>query len=325
MAKDKEFKNLIKQYGEGVIQNASYILEETKQIVSVSPVIDIGLHGGIEEGTWTMLSGAPKCGKTTTALQIAKNGQDLGKRTFYLNVEGRFKKKNLGGIEGLNPDNVEVISSNQESILSAEDFLNIATYIIKTYPGCILIVDSVSQLCSAKELTEDITGQTRSLGPKIMSSFCKHMGGVVPIQNTIIIMINHLITNTSGYGPKYMEDGGRKSQYQVDNKLRQKLVSKWENAEKKQIGQIVTWDVVEASLGAPGATVESCIRYGMGLDERLELINLGIELAIIEQAKAWFQLPYSETKINGKPNVYKYFQDNPKDLKKLQQEIKGML
>lgn len=322
-----DYKALIKQYGEGIIQNASYILDEEKQIVSVSPAIDIGLHGGIEEGTWTMLSGAPKCGKTTTALQIARNAQKLGKKIFYLNVEGRFKKKNATGIEGLDVDGIEVVSSTQEHILSAEDFLNIASYLIKTYPGCVLIIDSVSQLCSAKELTEDITGQTRSLGPKIMSSFCKHMGGVVPIQNTIVIMINHLITNTSGYGAKYMEDGGRKSQYQVDNKLRQKLVAKWKNKDEKQIGQVVTWDVVESSLGAPGSVVESCLRYGTGIDATLELITLGMDLALIDKAGSWLTLSYlaEPVKYQGTEKVYNHLMDNPVHLEQLQAEIKAML
>ena len=64
-------KDIIKKYG-NVISTGNQILERRKdyKVVTVSPAIDLSLGGGIKEGSWVILTGDPKCGKTTTALQI---------------------------------------------------------------------------------------------------------------------------------------------------------------------------------------------------------------------------------------------------------------
>jgi RecA/RadA recombinase len=70
MAKKKEdnnpayIKDLIKKYG-NVIVTGAQILEQKKdyKVVTIGPAIDMGLNGGIREGSWLILSGAPKSGK----------------------------------------------------------------------------------------------------------------------------------------------------------------------------------------------------------------------------------------------------------------------
>ena len=59
---DKEF---IKKYGDYVTTGEKVL--ETKRsykTISISPAIDLGLGGGIKEGSWMILSGPPKAGKT---------------------------------------------------------------------------------------------------------------------------------------------------------------------------------------------------------------------------------------------------------------------
>ena len=59
-------KELIKQYGEGVSVSAREMLEEEsfkKMVVPVGPALNVGLHGGIPEGSWITCSGQPKTGK----------------------------------------------------------------------------------------------------------------------------------------------------------------------------------------------------------------------------------------------------------------------
>ena len=339
---EKVEKDILKKYGEIMI-DSNLVIEEDILTVPVSPAIDIGLNGGIPEGSWVILSGAPKCGKTTTALQIAANCQKEeygGRMVYYLNAEGRFKKMNLSGVEGLNPDQLKVIQSTQGNILTAEDFLTIATNIIKDHPGCVVIIDSASALSPEKEMLSEINGQTRAGTPKLLSSFCKQMGTVVPIQNTIIIIIQHLIANTSGYGKAYIEDGGQKIKYQSDIKLRAKSVKKWSvgNSETP-IGQIISWTVEHSALGPPGAVVDSYLRYGKGIDSVCEWINLGADFGLISKAGAWFTCNFMDdheeeakaiefdpaTKIQGQEKLYQILQENPKLLELLEADIKSML
>ena len=164
-------KELTKKFGDGVVLSADQIIESKKAIIPWSPCIDIILGGGIPEGSWITLTGEPKCGKTTSSLHFAaKCQQDEygGRDVYYLNIEGRLKPRDLKGIKGLNPDKIHVVGSffdegaKKGRILSAEEYLSIGENIIKDNPGCLLIIDSVSQLVTEKELTSEMHEQHRA-------------------------------------------------------------------------------------------------------------------------------------------------------------------
>jgi len=295
---------IIKKYGEGIAREMTEIKEEKKIIIPVSPAVDRAINGGIPEGSWVILSGPEKMGKTTLALQIAANAQKKengGKTVYYLDVEGRFKDMNLDTVSSFRSDMCEHIRSQTGKILTAEDYLSIAIDIIKGHPGCVLIIDSASALCAAKEMTEDLKAQARNDGPKLLATFCRQMGNVVPINNVTVIIIQHLIANTSGYGPTKMEDGGNKIKYQVDVKLRGKGAEKWMLNTDTQIGQLANWDVIVSALGPPGGKVQSYVRYGYGIDETMELIEIASDFGIINKAGAWysFEMNGEEIKAQG--------------------------
>ena len=300
---DKLKKETNKKYGTNVIINASTIVEKERKIISASPTLDFALNGGIPEGSWVLLSGTPKSGKSTLALQIAANAQQqYDKQVFLGNVEHRINKKELSGIHNLDVSKIEVIQSQKGKILVAQDFLQEFTNIIKTVPGCVLIIDSTSALCAEKEFTEDITSQARNEGPKLLATFCRKMASIVPVQDVTLIIIQHLIANTSGYGSPYYEDGGNKIQYQADIKLRCNSFSKWnsiQNDDSTRIGQVVTWQVITSALGAPGGKVQSYIRYGYGIDDVKEYLGLALDLGIIEKGGSWYSISF-----NGAENKY---------------------
>lgn len=321
-----------KQYGEGILIGGSRFLDEKKVILPVSPKLDMGLNGGIPEGSWVILSGNPKTGKSTLALDFAATCQkpEYGSRpVVYLNIEGRLKEMNMKGVDGLitdNEDMFQILRSARGNILSAEKNLNIISDMIRCIPNLVVIIDSTSALCSEKEQSEDVSGQTRSLGPKILANFCRTMGTIVPVQNTTVIMIQHLIANTSGYGPKLMEDSGRKVQYQVDVKLVCKGIEDWEEGDK-QIGQKVHWDIVTSALGPPGALVDTYLRYGHGIDKLMDYIELGLEVGLIAKGGAWYTLSFLEptVQMQGMYKLYTYLKENPEAITLLQSEIKKVL
>jgi recombination protein RecA len=319
---------ITKKYGDGIISDAKVTLDEEQTILSVGPILDLALGGGIPQGSWVIFSGPPKCGKTTLSLQIAKRAQDIGMPVIYLDVEGRWKKLNVTAIEGLNPELVHVIRSKEGTILSAEEYLTSATDALKSVPGCLLIIDSTSALCSQKELTDDITGQSRSLGPKILSSFCKQMGGVVPIQKSIVIMIQHLIANTSGFGAPYMEDGGRKVQYQVDTKIRAKGTKNWEDGDSI-VGIITNWSVECSALGAPGKKAESYIRFGYGVDKEREIAQLALDLGILRKKGSWYRYGEEESeteeKAQGMNNFCQLLVEKPDVFTRLKDDVYALL
>lgn len=288
--------DIVKKYG-NVIKLGDALLEERKnyKILKVSPIIDVGLGGGIKEGSWVMLSGAAKSGKTTLAMQIAKNGQEEGRPIIYINAEGRLKEMNFE-VEGLDPQGMQIITSEGPP-LSAEVLLDITIKLLsaKENEGAICIIDSISSLIPARDLESEISGERRPGLPKILGDFVKKLGQIVPNQKSIVIMITHMITNTSGYGKAYMADGGVKIGYQADTRMEVKSITPWVQ-DDQQIGQAVNWKVLCSSIGPPGAECQSWIRYGQGIDKIQEVVMMGQEAGLISQAGAWYTLNFLLTK-----------------------------
>jgi len=328
---DKEF---IKKYGDYVTTGDKVL--ETKRnykTISISPAIDLALGGGIKEGSWMILSGPPKAGKTTTTMQIIANCQALGRKIIYLDVEGRLKEMNFE-VPGIDPALVQVIRSGDQP-LAAETFLDIARKLVsaKENEGCVLVIDSISSLIPSRDLDEDISGMTRPGLPKILSDFVKKLGQTVPNQKCLVIMITHMITNTSGYGKSKMADGGVKIQFQADTRMEVKSVTPWESAgstkeQKNVIGLKVTWDILCSSIGAPYKTCESWIRFGYGIDKVQEILMIACELGLISVAGSWYNLDFIESekvKLQGQEKVYNYLTEHKEFYALLEEKVKEML
>ncbi len=320
-------KQIIKDFGQ-VFIDVKDILDKPKKIIGVSPRIDLGLNGGIPEGSWVIISGKEKIGKTTLTLTFCANAQKMGKKIYYLDIENRLKDINLKSIENLDTseDKLQIIRSTQGNILTAEKVLKIAEDLLKSEPNIVLVLDSSSSLCSQSEYDGEITSSSRNTGPKLLAQFTRKLASVVPVQDSIVVVIQHVIANTSGYGPAFLEDGGNKIKYQSDVKIRSVSSSKWMDKEK-QIGQEVKWDIIYSALGSPGASVQSFIRYGHGVDCIWEQIETAVEIGLIEKAGAWFTLSFLKepVKLQGQNAVWNYLKENKKESDLLNSKIKEIL
>lgn len=346
---------ITKKYGE-IVKTGTELLDQRKdyKVIPVSPVIDVALSGGIKEGSWVMLSGAAKCGKTTLAMQIAANCQKEGRQIIYLDVEGRLKEMNFEVAE-LDPSKVTVITAVGKP-LSAEEFLDIAYKLVssKENEGCVCIIDSISSLIPQRDLEQEINGMTRPGLPKILSDFTKKMGQIVPNQKALMILITHMITNTSGYGASKMADGGVKIQYQADTRMEVKSIQPWLQ-DDQQIGQAINWKVLCSSMGPPGAECQSWVRYGYGVDKIQEILVMGQEGGLISQAGAWMTCSFlynrpkllneifpeielnedntyknpeealRKCKCQGAEKLYFFIKENPSLYEALMEEIRSML
>ena len=96
-------KEITKEYGD-VIHDPSSIIDQKLKIISVSPKIDIALGGGVPEGSLFIMTGPEKVGKTVTALTFCANAQKLNRTTYYGNIEGRLRKRDIEGIKELKAD-----------------------------------------------------------------------------------------------------------------------------------------------------------------------------------------------------------------------------
>jgi recombination protein RecA len=345
----------IKKYG-NIIKTGTEVLKEKSdyKAISISPAIDIALGGGIREGCWLTLTGDPKSGKTTTAMQIAANCQKEGRPIIYLDAEGRLKDMNFQ-VEEFDPQKIEVIGP-EDKPLPAEDLLDMAYKLMSDpdYHGAVLIIDSISSLIPQKELDGDFTPGRAGL-PKILSIFTKKIGQLLPRQRGLVIAITHYIANTAGYGKSKLSDGGTKIQYQADTRMeiaggeKVSAVKPWEDSAKNRIGQVVNWKIICSSMGPPGGQVQSYIRYGHGIDSVQEILELATDLGFIDKAASWFSCPFFQMekelakqikpdldidndeaiikafKFQGQDKLYNFIKQNPEIVTTLERLIKEAL
>jgi recombination protein RecA len=332
MTKLKE--EVTKQFGDEIISSGNALVDKKVLTIPVSPSLDIVLGGGIPEGSFVVLTGQPKCGKTTSSLDFAATAQKLdyahstfknGREVYYLNIEGRLKKRDLEGIPGLDLARFHIIGSQQGKILHAEEYLQIAEKIINEIPGSVLIIDSYSALCTEAEITSEMDKMQRADGAKLLAKFCRKVANVIPVNKNIVIGITHLMGNPTGYGAEFKEKSGQAIAYQTDIKLRAKTFRPWTvGTEGSQIGQEIEWQVICSALGPPGGNITSYIRYGQGIDRQTEVINLASDLGIIHKGGAWYTITSLEDKpkFQGVEKVRNYLMENNDVYEKLYSQVK---
>ena len=320
-------KDIIKEYG-NVLHDASSITEKPLEVISVGPKLDIALGGGVPEGSLFIMTGPEKVGKTVTALSFCANAQEHYKReVYYANIEGRLKKRDLEGISGLSLESelMQIISSTEGNILSAEKYLSIIDNIVHTKPGAIAVVVSFSALSSESELTGNLEDVQVMSVQKILAKFCRRISNVLPINRVTVVGITHLMANMQrfGRGKAKIEKSGSALKYQVDVKLHGTHSVPIMQGDT-QIGQTIHWQIVTSAIGPPGQKVESHIRYGRGIWKEMEIADLLIDFGLVSKAGAWLKLPNGE-KIQGKANLAKYLEENPKEYGDFKSEVFEMV
>ena len=269
---------------------------------------------------------------TNLALNIARNAQQIGCPIFYLNVEARIKPRDLEGIHGLNIDNFNVIGSYYKSkkteILSAEKYLGEAEKIIHTIPRSIIIVDSVSHLITQKELAKDLGEKDYAPGPVLMSQFLKRIYNVLAVNDVVLISILHYTTNMDPNSRKKKhKSGGRKIAHAADVDLEAKYFKINKDHENTPISQNVVWQTLSTAFLPPGQEVTSILRYGYGVDDIGEWMQLGQDLALVDVKGAWYSLAFEEDgkQAQGQEKFRQLLVDNPDMLQALQVKVKEML
>lgn len=325
-------KGLQKKFGEHVFVSGQSILDRPRVLIPVSPALDLILGGGIQEGSLAIFTGAPKLGKTSAALHFAGIAQQdeykyegETRHVYFFNIEGRIEKRDIQGIKHLKSDekHLTIIESNQDKILTGEEYIEIGESLIKAHPGAVFIFDSFSQLCTSGEMEAEIGNRYRADSPLLLARFCRRIANVIKVNNCIIIGITHLIANQGHGMSQWSEASGRKLQYQADVKLRglyKKIVQSGETA----IGQNVHWECDTSNIGAPGGKAESFLRYDYGLDKEYELVNLCSDIQLVNKSGAWYTLP-NGSKYQGLDKCAHALKEDPKIYKSLNTKFREMM
>src|SRR5688572_14462502 len=81
--------------------SADSLISAERTVINFSENLDMILGGGIPLGSFVVIAGQKKLGKTTSILHFCANAQKQGCKVYYLDVEHRLKPRDLKGIPGL--------------------------------------------------------------------------------------------------------------------------------------------------------------------------------------------------------------------------------
>jgi hypothetical protein len=257
---------------------------------------------------------------------------------MLLATEERADPLLLSGIKGLNlePPMFYAIGSTKGKILSSVDFLNIGLTFLKTVPGGVLLIDSVSSLVNPQTIANGLGSSDHGAGNRIVGQFIDLAVPAVKSNGCICCGVVQLYANTSGYGKHVNEKAARKWQYQADIKISTTRFTfdHGNGDDEPPTGQTVSWVCAKAALTGPGGKTESFIRFGVGVDRVKELIVRGRDFGLIEQAGSWLTLNFlserpdlrdgkEEVKVQGLEKAYLLLEENVGMYQELERQVRG--
>jgi recombination protein RecA len=326
---------LQRQYGKDVIQKASNLKLKPRKILKTVLSLDIGLSGGIPDGTVCLLSGKTKAGKSTLCLEMLKNAINDNRPAYYVNIERRQLQQLIKSIEGLDESKLNLIQATSEKILTAEDWLNIIERIVKDVPDAVIVIDSLAAFSSTIEQAEMI-GEARDMAgnSKLLASFFRKMQQTIDNNNSILIFISQLMTNRDPHShKKWIEKGGMSVQYAASVWLTIEYFKVWDkNTETNSPdGQDLICKINSSALGKPYLPCSIPLRYGKGIDGSRDIVSNAENLGFIDKAGAWYTIPSllnenkEPLKFNGMNAVVQHMTDHPEHRKYLEDEIRKMI
>jgi recombination protein RecA len=320
---------LTRQYGDGVVTTASAVIDRPRKVLPTVLSLDIALNGGIPEGKIVLMSGRPKAGKTYLCLKILHNAIADGRHAFYFNIECRCGEQQVQQVLGDDSKHLRWIESTDETILTAEDWLNILERAIKDHPGAVIVVDSLAQLSTLVEQSEDLGYKEMTGGPaKLLSSFFRRMQSVIDTNNVILIFISQLITNRDPRGKKWIEKGGVAVQYSSSVWINAHWFKLWQpRTDNGEIdGQDVNFRIMASALGKPYMPCTVPVRFGVGVDCMRDLVINAENLGLVTKAGAWYSIPtFGEEKYQGVQNLIAHLAENPEKADKLEAKVREVV
>ncbi len=328
-------------YGAGIVRTGQDLVDSPRHVISFSPSLDYALGGGAPEGSWISVAGPEKIGKTVSLLSFAAQCQkpeNGSRQVMYLSVEHRLKDRDLLGIKGLKREapHFYFVESTKGKILSSVDFLNIGQAFLKSVPGGLLIIDSISALCNPKLLSDGIGSSSFGSGNILVGQFCDLMAPVVKTNLGIVAGVVQLYTNTSGYGAKFSEKAAKKWQYQADIQLLCKYAEAWTATgdDSDQLGKLIHWVIKTSAIGKPGGA-DSYLRFGVGIDRTMELFIIAHGIGLIS-GKGWYTFEFlaskpeladgvAEVKVQGKENAVGLLAAHPEWEEELYKQVREIV
>lgn len=297
---------------------------EYERIPFSSPRMNYCTYGGLPVGTLVEFFGEQHGGKTTTALDIVANYQQMntGKMVLYCDCENTLDRVWASKI-GVDLDNIYIIQPKAES---AETIFQYILESINTDEIGLVVIDSLAAMVSQQELEKDAGEKTYGGISMALTRFSKKAEMACHKHRCTLIGINQMREVIGSMFPMEDTPGGKAWKHMCSVRLefrRGKFLDDKGNeltrSAENPHGNIVMVSMHKNKSCPPSRRVGFyTINYETGIDWVKDLVDVAIKFGYIDKAGAWFKFVDADTgevikdKIQGQANVYAAMNEDEK-------------
>ena len=318
-ALDIALAQIEKQYGRGAVMRLGEVSQTllTEVIPTGSLALDMALGvGGIPRGRVTEIYGAEASGKSTLALHIMAESQNLGGIAAYIDVE-----------HALDPAYASNVGVQVEDLLisqpdDAEQALEITEYLVRSGAVDVVIVDSVAALVPRAEIEGDMGDTHMGLQARLMSQALRKLTSAIHRSRTAVLFINQLREKVGViFGSPEVTPGGRALKFYSSVRIDLRRVDSIKQG-TEMIGNRVRARVVKNKVAPPFRTAEFDIMFNKGISWTGDVLDLGTNQGIIKKSGAFYS--YGEVRLGqGRENAKEFLQLNNEMAQEIERQIRG--
>ena len=290
------------------------------RIPFTSPRLNYMTFGGLPVGKLCEFFGEEHGGKTTTALDVVANFQQMDDRkVLYVDAENTLDVQWAQKL-AVNVDNMIILNPTSQG---AEDIFQFINDMIDTGEVGLVVIDSLGVMVSNQAMEKTIDQKTYGGIAMALTNFSKKAEGLCKRHKCTIIGINQMRDDLNSQFGGQTTTGGKAWKHNCSVRLefrRGKFIDEKGNelsrSAETPVGNLVLVSMKKNKTCPPTRrTGFYTLVYDKGIDYLADLIEVAIKYDIIQKSGAWFQIVNTETgevisdKMQGQANVYKFLDD----------------
>jgi recombination protein RecA len=306
-----------KDFGKGSVMMMNERGVNELEVISTGSIgLDVALGiGGLPKGRVVEIYGPESSGKTTIAIHVIAEAQKKGGMCAFIDAEHAFDSTYAKKL-GVDVDNLLISQPDY-----GEQGLEIADRLILSGAIDVVVIDSVAALVPKSELEGEMGDSKMGLHARLMSQALRKLTATISKTNTICIFINQLREKIGVmFGNPETTTGGNALKFYASVRLDIRRSSQIKDGDEA-VGNRVKVKVVKNKVAPPFRATEFDIIYGEGISKTGEIIDMGVELAIIQKSGSWFS--YNGDKLGqGRDAVRQLLTDNPEMAMEIETKIR---
>jgi recombination protein RecA len=310
-----------RQFGKGSVMRlgAGGPLEEIAVIPTGALSLDVALGiGGLPRGRVVEIYGPESSGKTTLALHVIAEAQNLGGIAAFIDAE-----------HALDPIYAKKLGVNIDELLisqpdTGEQALEITETLVRSNAVDVIVIDSVAALVPRAELDGDMGDSLPGLQARLMSQALRKLTAAISRSGACVVFINQIREKIGVmFGSPETTTGGRALKFYASVRLdirRQDAIKQG----TESVGVRTKVKVVKNKLAPPFRDAEFDVMYGEGVSKAGTVLDAAVEQGIVEKSGTWYS--YKTERIGqGRENARKWLQENAVALNDLEAKVRETL